>query len=62
MKKNVALFLLGDAGLFAKKWPIHLFEKEMKTKPWTSCRKHKVMVFLFLKIVLNKLGNWKTIY
>ena len=34
-------FLLGDAGLFAKKWPLHLFEKEMKTKPWTSCRKQK---------------------
>ena len=62
MKKNVALFLLGDAGLFAKKWPIHLFEKEMKIKPSTSYRKQKEMVFLFQKIGLNKLGNWTTIY
>ena len=60
--ENVLLFLLGDAALFSKIWSVHLFEKENKLKPWTSCRKQKEMVFLFLKIVVNKLTNWKTIY
>ena len=66
--ENVLLFLLGDAALFSKIWSVHLFEKENKLKPWTSCRKQKKqktkkkMVFLSLKIVVNKLAYWKTIY
>ena len=52
---NVPLFLLRHAALFCKLWTVHLFEKEMKSKLWTSCRKQKEMVFLFLKIVVNKL-------
>ena len=39
--ENVLLFLLGDAALFSKIWSVHLFEKENKLKPWTSCRKQK---------------------
>ena len=65
--ENVLLFLLGDAALFSKIWSVHLFEKENKLKPWTSCRKQKKkkkkkMVFLSMKIVVNKLAYWKTIY
>ena len=61
-KKNLALFVLGDATLFSKIWPVNLFEKGMKTKPWTSCRKQKEMVFIFLKSLINKLANWENTY